>query len=319
MGAGGRRRMNVLVVGAGAVGGYFGGRMVEAGKNVTFLVRERRRRELRERGLGINSVHGDWRGKIATLVTGESAPPFELVLLTVKAYYLEATIRDLAPYIGKQTLILPLLNGVAHLDRLREAFGEERVLGGLCFIESTLNTQGEVDQYSRRHDLIYGALTEAQRERVGQLDETFSGICAGVQRSDDILREMWKKYIFIATFSGITSLMGSAIGPVREVRGGLDSLHRLLSDIVKAASLREPKIVPPLEEKVRQTLEKLPPSMKSSMLRDMEKGNPVEVDHLHGYLLDQADADMDLPLLRAVVARLQGYERGRGESDGRPL
>ncbi|PTM57543.1 ketopantoate reductase family protein [Desmospora activa] len=303
--------MKVLVVGAGAVGGYFGGRLVEAGRDVSFLVRERRRRELQEQGLGIKSVHGDWHGAVTTLVTGESAPTFDLVLLSVKAYYLEAAIRDLTPYVGDHTLILPLLNGIAHLDRLREAFGEERVVGGLCFIETTLNAQGEVEQYSHRHDLFYGALSPSQQERMAQLDETFVGIRAGVYRSDDILREMWKKYLFIATFSGITSLMGSAIGPIREVRGGLESLRRLLSDIVQAASIREPKMVLQLEEEVRQTLEQLTPSMKSSMLRDMEKGNAVEVDHLHGFLLDLAGPKMDLPLLHAVVARLQGYERER--------
>ncbi|MDR6225927.1 ketopantoate reductase family protein [Desmospora profundinema] len=303
--------MRILVVGAGAVGGYFGGRLAEAGRDVTFLVRERRRQELKERGLVIRSVHGDWREAVSTVVSGEAADPFDLVLLAVKAYYLEASIRDLEPYIGEETRILPLLNGVIHLDRLREVFGEERVLGGLCFIETTLNAQGEVEQYSERHDLFYGALTDGQQKWLHRLDETFAGVRAEVRRSDDIRREVWKKYLFIATFSGITSLMGSAIGPVRETASGLASLSRLFSDIVTAASVREPELVPSLREEVWRTLVELEPSMKSSMLRDMEKGTAVEVDHLHGSLLDLTGPDTDLSLLRAVVARLKVYETVR--------
>jgi 2-dehydropantoate 2-reductase len=306
--------MRILIVGAGAVGGYFGGRLVEAGRDVTFLVRERRRQELMNGGLVIHSVHGDWRGDVATLVSGESTRPFDLILLSVKAYHLEAAVRDVKPYVGEETRILPLLNGIAHLDRLQAVFGGERVLGGLCFIETTLNADGEVEQYSQRHDLFYGALTDRQRANLNRLSETVAGIRAVVRHSEDITREIWKKYLFIATFSGITSLMQTAIGPVREVPGGAESLSRLLTDIVAAASIREPQLVPRLKEEVAQTLSELAPAMKSSMLRDMEKGVAVEVDHLHGFLLNLAGPEADLPLLRAVVARLKAYETLREQA-----
>ncbi|MCK7605433.1 hypothetical protein L3V64_003480 [Geobacillus stearothermophilus] len=138
--------MRVLVVGAGAVGGYFGGRLLEKGVDVTFLVRERRKRELEERGLVIRSVHGDAVLAPKLIAAGERTEPFDLVVFSNKAYHLAGAIADAKPYVGETTMILPLLNGMAHMDVVRESFGDDKVLGGLCFIETTLNEKGEIVQ-----------------------------------------------------------------------------------------------------------------------------------------------------------------------------
>ena len=167
--------MRVLVVGAGAVGGYFGGRLLEKGVDVTFLVRERRKKQLQERGLVIHSVHGDAVLSPKLLVTGEQAEPFDVVIFSNKAYHLPEAIRDAKPYVGEATMILPLLNGMAHMDMLWKEFGKDNVLGGLCFIEATLNENGEIVQTSASHDVRFGEWSGERTERVLALEQLFSG------------------------------------------------------------------------------------------------------------------------------------------------
>ncbi|MFD1427886.1 2-dehydropantoate 2-reductase [Kroppenstedtia sanguinis] len=306
-------KLRFLVVGAGAVGGYFGGRLMESGQDVTFLVRPRRQEELASRGLVIHSTQGDFHSPVQTLTPGQPGGPFDVVLLAVKAYHLEQTIQDLLPYVGKDTVILPLLNGMVHLDRLQEVFSPGQVLGGLCLIEATLNDAGEVKHFGERHHLFFGERDGSESERVRRLEQAmekarFEGI-----RSGEILRRMWEKYLFLATFSGVTCLMNSAIGPIMETGKGSALTRRLLDEIASAARRREPTLDEDLVEKVYDMIRFLEPSMKSSMLRDMEKGASVEGDHLQGVLLQMAGEEADLPLLSTVYTRLQIYEARRVE------
>src|SRR5688500_15706061 len=139
--------VKVLVIGAGGVGGYFGGRLLESGANVTFLVRERRARQLAENGLVIKSAVGDATLRVRTLTAADPGQPFDLLILTCKSYDLPSAIEAAAPHMkAGDGLVLPLLNGMAHIDVLRERFGRDRVLGGLCGIFATLSPAGEVVQ-----------------------------------------------------------------------------------------------------------------------------------------------------------------------------
>ncbi|MBA4494027.1 ketopantoate reductase family protein [Paenactinomyces guangxiensis] len=303
--------MRVLIVGAGAVGGYFGGRLVEKGADVTFLVRERRKQELDRHGLVIKSVHGDAALKVKTLLSGQPADPFDLILLSVKAYHLGQTLASLQPYVGKNTAILPLLNGISHLQEIKKHFGEEVLLGGLCFIESTLNAQGQVEQYSAIHEIVFGELHGETTERVRQIGQLFAGANMQARHSRQIKVEMWKKYIFINAMSGLTSLMRSSIGPILASPFGRETYLRFLHEIVAIARTQEPSLPADLAERILSNMEKLEPAMKSSMLRDMEKGLPIETDHLHGALIQLAAKKMDLPLLKTVYSTLKIYQNGR--------
>ncbi|MFC7440095.1 ketopantoate reductase family protein [Laceyella putida] len=306
--------MRVLVIGAGAVGGYYGGRLAEKGEDVTFLVRKRRKEQLDRHGLVIKSVNGDARLKVQTLLAGQDAPSFDLILLSVKAYHLEQTLRDLAPYVGEKTTILPLLNGIKHIKLLQERFGSDKILGGLCFIESTLNAQGEVEQYSQAHDLVFGELDGKVSDRVKAIAALFEHAKCHARPSEQISVEMWKKYIFISAMSGMTCLMNSSIGPIFESPCGKETYRGLLDEIISIARHYEPSISPDLSSLILASLESLSPNMKSSMLRDMEKGEPVETDHFHGALLQLAPKDAKLPLLKAVYSALSIYqERQRAD------
>lgn len=304
--------MRILVLGAGAVGGYFGGRLAEKGVDVTFLVREKRRKQLEESGLVIKSVHGDARITPQLLVSGEPSEPFDLILLSTKAYHLDEGLQSALPYIGEQTLILPLLNGVAHMEKLVQQFGHERVLGGLCFVESTLNEAGEVIQTSKRHEVTFGEWQGENSSRLEQMAGLFSGANATFTLSNDIVREIWHKYLYITTLSGITTLMNSAVGPIRDAVFGKELTLQLAEEAAAVIRALDAPIDEDIVEKQTIMFWKQPDTMKASMLRDMEKGLQVEADQLQGYLLEAAKRlGIQTPMLQIVYTNLKVYENKR--------
>ncbi len=165
--------MRILVVGAGAVGGYFGGRLAAAGQDVTFLVRAGRAERLQRDGLVINSARGDLTLRdVKTILAGVGAEPFDLVLLSCKAYSLDDAIDSFAPLVGESTLILPLLNGMRHVDVLKEKFGASRVLGGQCVIAATLNAAQHIVHLNDMHAITFGELAGGTSERMSRRSRT---------------------------------------------------------------------------------------------------------------------------------------------------
>lgn len=304
--------MKVLVVGAGAVGGYFGARLTEKGEDVTFLVREKRAHLLNEHGLQVKSIHGDYHFHAKTLLAGEKREAFDLILLSVKAYHLEKVMEELIPFTGNQTLIMPLLNGIAHLDMLQERFSKDRVIGGLCFIESTVDQEGAIVQTSPIHELVYGALFAQQTEKVEKLKSLFACANAEIRNSDRILADMWHKYMFISGLSGVTTLFRSPIGPIRENAFGLNVIEKLFYEIESIMRAEGAPISDGIEDIQLKKIHNMTEGMKSSMQRDMEKLTEVEADHLQGYLLKLAiKHKIDAPILSMVYSNLKIYEKNR--------
>ncbi|MGG3468304.1 ketopantoate reductase family protein [Neobacillus pocheonensis] len=302
--------MRFLVVGAGAVGGYFGGRLQEKGEDVTFLVREGRKKQLEKTGLVIESVHGNVTFKPKTILAGEEVEAFDVILLSTKAYHLEGAMEGIKPYVGQETVILPLLNGILHIDRLKETFGEERVIGGLCFIETTLDQTGKVIQTSAKHDLVFGELSSERSVRVLKIEDAFSGSKIEYRLSENINQDLWNKYLFISTMSGITTLMRAPIGPILEQPSGRATISLLIEEIVSLMKRIEAPLPENIETQLLKQIEGLGYSMKSSMQRDMEKLLPVEADHLHGYLLEIAKKEqISVPILEAIYTNLKVYEK----------
>ncbi|MFY0544372.1 ketopantoate reductase family protein [Brevibacillus sp. H7] len=302
--------MKVLVLGAGAVGGYFGARLWEKGADVTFLVRENRRRQLLERGLRVNSIHGDIHMEAPKLISaGERVEKYDVILLSNKAYHLADSIASIADYVGSETVVLPLLNGMAHMEQLQARFGAERVLGGLCFIESTLNEHGDVIQTSPTHEAVYGEWEGGRSARIDELDRVFSGAKATIRVSENIQRDMWHKYLFITTLSGMTTLMNAAVGPIRDAQFGMELTRQLAEEIALVMRTLQAPIDEDIVDKQMKVFMNQGYSMKSSMLRDMEKGLPVEADHLQGWLLSHAEKHgLSTPLLKIVYNNLKVYE-----------
>src|SRR5260221_6009977 len=278
--------MRVLVVGAGAIGGYFGGRMVQAGRDVTFLVRPKRASELESRGLVIKSPNGDVTLKNPPAVQADKlSEQFDVVLLSCKAFDLEDAIKSFAPAVGPQTSIIPLLNGMLHLNVLDQKFGRERVLGGLCAIAVTLNEAREVVQLAPMQSLNFGERDGTMTDRVRAIAEIFAVGNFGATASEHIIRDMWEKWAFLASIAASTCLMRTSVGNILAVPGGKDFLLGMLDECSATASAEGYAPAGPFFQRTRGLLTTEGSPMTASMFRDVKVGAPVEADHVIGDLI----------------------------------
>jgi 2-dehydropantoate 2-reductase len=306
--------MRILVVGAGAIGGYFGGRMLQAGRDITFLVRPRRAGELASAGLVIRSPNGDVTLKNPPTVEADRLrDKFDVVLLSCKAFDLDDAIKSLAPAVGPQTAIIPLLNGMLHLDRLDSKFGRERVLGGLCAIAVTLNEKREVVQLQPMQSLTFGERDGKLSERVRAIAEAMASAKIGAAASEHIIQDMWEKWVFLASLAASTCLMRSAVGNILAVPGGKDFLLGMLDECCAVATAEGHAPRAPYLERIRGMLTAEGSQMTASMFRDIRVGAPVESDHVIGDLIARGDAaKVPVPRLRTAYTHLKVYEKQRG-------
>jgi len=303
--------MRILVVGAGATGGYFGGRLLESGQDVSFLVRPARAQALARHGLAIRSAFGDATLRAPTVGADALHEPYDLVLLSCKAYHLPQVIADVAPAVGEGTAILPLLNGMRHLDALDARFGAARVLGGLCVIAATLGTDGEIRHLNRSHSLTFGERDGSHSARVERIARAMEGVTFEARLSQSVLQDMWDKWVFLASLAGITCLMRAPVGDIVAAPGGLDATLALLEDCRRVASDNGHAPSESVLAKARGVLTEEGSTLSASMMRDLEQGGPVEADHVVGDLIARAAPGAALPLLRIAYAHLKAYEHRR--------
>jgi 2-dehydropantoate 2-reductase len=308
--------MRILVVGAGAVGGYFGGRLLQAERDVTFLVRPRRAELLARHGLSLRSRFGDFHHPAPPLVTEESlAEPFDLVLLSCKAYDLEGAMASFSKALGPNTAILPLLNGMRQLDLLADRFGAERVLGGLCVISATLAADGAIVHLNELHSLTFGELDGSLSRRIERIAPALFGAGFDARLSATIRQEMWEKWVFIAAAAGVTCLMRAAIGDI-VAAGASDLATALLDDCAAIAAHQGFPPHAPFLERTRATVTAPGSPLMASMLRDIESGNRAEGDHILGDLLRRSASPDAHSLLRLAELQVKAYEARRMRSEG---
>jgi 2-dehydropantoate 2-reductase len=307
--------MRILVVGAGAIGGYFGGRMLQAGRDITFLVRPKRAGELASAGLVIKSPNGDVTLNNPPTVQADTIKDtFDAVLLSCKAYDLDDAIKSFAPAVGPQTAVIPMLNGMLHLDTLDRKFGRERVLGGLCAIAVTLNEQREVVQLQPMQSLAFGERDGSKSARITALAQDFATV-NGALPSDNIIQGMWEKWVFLTSIAASTSLMRAPVGAIVAAPGGRDFLLGILDEcsaVAKAAGHA------PGEAFVQRTQGMLTTEgspLTASMFRDIKIGARVEADHVVGDMIARADAaKIPVPRLRTAYTHLKAYENVRAQA-----
>jgi len=306
--------MRILVVGAGAIGGYFGGRLLQASRDVTFLVRPRRAAELADAGLVIRSPHGDVTLKNPPTVQADRlAEKFDVVLLSCKAFDLEDAIKSFAPAVGPQTAIIPMLNGMRHLDVLDAKFGRDRVLGGLCAIAVTLNDKREVVQLQPMQSLTFGERDGNMPDRVRTIAEAFASGNFGSVASDTIVQDMWEKWVFLASVAASTCLMRTSIGNILASPGGKDFILGMLDECSAIATAQGYAPRAPFLERTRGMLTAEGSQMTASMFRDIKAGGQVEADHVIGDLIARGDAaKVPVPKLRIAYTHLKAYEKQRG-------
>ena len=306
--------MRILVLGAGAVGGYFGARLLQAGRDVTFLVRPGRAKTLADRGLRLQSrLRNIHLPDPPTLARRRDEGPFDLVLLSCKAYDVDDAIDSIAPFVGAGTAILPLLNGMQHLDKLTARFGAQRVLGGFCVISSTLGAEGDIVHLNELHSLVFGELDGANSPRVAAVDTAFSQAGFDSRLSGEIRLEMWEKWVFIAAAAAVTCLMRASIGDI-VAAGGAQMASNLLDECVGIAAAEGFAPRPAFLERARTNLTTAGSPLTATMLRDLETGGRVEGEQVLGDLLRRAPRGARPFLLGAAHLHVKAYEARRNRA-----
>lgn len=307
--------MRLMILGAGGTGGYFGGRLAQAGVDATFLVRPARAALLRERGLRIRSPLGDADIAVQAVTADElaHAAPFDLVLLSCKAYDLDSAMDAIAPAVAAGARVLPLLNGLRHYEALDARFGFANVPGGLCFISATLGADGEILHLGRPASMTFG-------EREGQAPDArlqaLAAACtqAGIDHmhTPDIAQAQWAKYSFLTALAAGTCLMRAPIGTIVAGEGGADFMAALHGECLAVAAASDHPIPAAAQASARETLTAAGSPMKASMLRDLEAGQRVEAAHIVGDMVHRAAAHgIATPHLQAAWVHLQAYEAQR--------
>lgn len=307
--------MRLLVIGAGSTGGYFGGRLAEAGRDVTFLVRPRRAAQLQATGLRIVSPHGDVTVRPKLVTADDIEAPYDAVLLAVKAYSLDAAIRDFTVAVGPETTIIPMLNGMRHIDVLEERFGEAAVAGGVCKVAATVDPDGRIVQLATFQELVYGEPDGSVSARMEELDAFMQGAGFTARLSREIGYEMWEKWTLLSTLGAITCLMRGNIGEVVAAPGGAPFILGLLDEVVSVVSAvgEAPKLA--FLDGVRTTLTTPGSTQSPSMYRDLLEGSPIEADQIVGDLIARAQtAGIATPLLSAAYAHMSIYQQRLAKS-----
>ncbi|WP_319951985.1 ketopantoate reductase family protein [Peribacillus frigoritolerans] len=302
--------LNIVIIGAGALGSYFGGRLQQAGQDVQYLVRKNRAKQLKENGISITSPHGNYQFNDLHITENvNDIEKVDLVILAVKGQHLQGTLTDLKYLVEKGAKVLPLLNGLEHISILQEALGDEAVLGGSAFIIATLDEKGHVIHSNENHDLIYGPLHPSQKKICDEFEQAAGSAITKVSRTENILIRMWIKYMFITAFSGVTTASNLPIGTIRRFPETNGLLEKVLGEMKELANAYDVGIT---AENIAQALENmadLPDESTSSMHQDRRKGLTLEVEHLQGGALRLADkVGLKLPVIGTLYALIKPFE-----------
>lgn len=309
--------MRVLILGAGGVGGYFGARLHEAGGDVTFLARPARARQLRDHGLRLASPLGDTRLEPRVVVGGELAGGYDAVMLACKSYDLPAAINAIAPAIGPTTVVIPLLNGVAHLDTLDARFGREAVHGGLAHMAITLLPDGTIQHLNAMNRFTVGSRGTNGSQVLTTMAATLADSSVEFSVSHDIEQAMWDKFVFLATLASATCLMRASIGEIVRSEGGEQLISGLLSECVRVATASRHAPGAGSLAEYRRLLTDPDSTLTASMLRDVERGGATEAEHVIGDMVRRASAEgIPVPLLAIACTHMRAYERRRSQAGG---
>jgi 2-dehydropantoate 2-reductase len=300
--------MRLLFLGAGATGGYFGGKLANAGADVTFLVRPKRRDQLARDGIRIESPSGNLTTAVKAITREEIDGPYDAVIVSAKAYDLAGAIDAIRPAVGGASLVLPLLNGMKHLEELDEAFGPSRVLGGTCHISVTLAEDGTIRQFGELASVTEGPRIAGQKAAALKLHETLA-LGFDARYSDNIVAAMWEKWFFLAALAASTCLMRASVGEIVRTMGGQEFMANLLNECIAIASANGHPPQTAALEFARTFLCDPSSSFSASMLRDIQRGGSIEADQIVGDLIRRGrDRGIQTPLLDTAYVHLQAYQ-----------
>jgi 2-dehydropantoate 2-reductase len=309
--------MRVAVLGTGGIGGYFGGRLAEAGHDVSFVARGAHLAAMRERGLRVDSIEGSFAlppPVRATDDTGEIGP-VDLVLVCVKAWQVLEVADRIAPLCDKGTAILPLQNGVDAADQLAARLGRERVLGGVARIVSFLVGPGHINHTGMPPQLLIGELDGSSTDRLVRIARAFAVRGVRCEGTDDIVAEMWIKFVFVAGWGAVAALAEAPCGVVRELPATRQLLVDAMIEIAAVAVARGIELPSDVVARSMALLDSLPPHATVSLQRDLAAGVPSELDGWSGAVVRMgAESGAATPIHRVAYESMLPRElRARGQ------
>ncbi len=290
--------MKILILGAGGIGGYFGARLLQAGADVSFLVREKRKQLIDSEGLRIETPRGDFSVQPPTVTAATVKPEYDLIVLAPKSYDLEDALASLAQAQGRAAF-LPFLNGIDHLTVLDAQFGKERVLGGVAHIAATITESGAVRQLSDLHRLTVGARDPAHEA----LARAFIGACKKAEfdsvYSEDIAQVLWDKWVFLATLAGMTTACQGNVGEIMATPYGQALTLQMYEECCAVARASGHPVTPVVADAARSMLTQKGSAFTASMLRDLQAGQRTEYEHILGAMARRGvDANLPMDLVR---------------------
>ena len=301
--------MKVLILGAGGIGGYFGGRLAEAGADVTFLVRAKRREQIARDGLVIESPLGNARLAAKTVVANELKPGYDAVIFTCKAYDLDSAMDAIAPAMDGKCVVVPQLNGIAHLERLDTRFGKSQVMGGVAQINVTLRRDGVVHHMDKLARIVFGERDRKPSARSQALADAFAKTQVDWKLSPDIEQEMWEKVVFLSALAATTCLFRGNVREIMAAPGGKEAMERVVAANIAIATVEGHAPRAAAIDFARTRLTDPTGTWSASMMRDLEAGGQVEGDHIVGWMLERARKHgIDDTVLSLAYTHLKTYE-----------
>jgi len=307
--------MRIAVMATGAVGGYFGGRLAQAGHEVAFVARGPQLEALRTYGLRVQSPLGDLHlPRVEVTDDPATIGPADLVLFSVKLWDTSAAAEAVRPLLGEETAVVSFQNGVVKDDILRQTLGAEHVIGGACYIAATITEPGLIHHSGTLQKLLFGEYDGSMSPRVQQFRDACAESGIDAEISDRIEQAIWEKFVFLVGLSGVTSLARSPIGPIREDHRSRAFLHDVIEEVVRVGRAQGAPLAADYADERLAFIDRLPASSTSSMLRDLEQGNRIEVAWLSGDVVERgARLGVPTPCNRAIMDILSIYCGGRAE------
>ncbi len=310
--------MRIVILGAGGVGGYLGARLVAVDADVTFLVRAKRAAQLGAAGIAVKSPLGDFAAPVKAMTADENYEGVaDVVLLACKEPALAAALNDVSPFLAPQTRLLPLLNGVRHMELIAARFPATVLLGGIAHGAVDLRPDGVIAHLSPFMTVLVGAVASADDTVASALVERLKTAGVDAHATHEIRQDMWNKFVFLTAFAGITCLMRSSIGTILQTDLGRERILQLLEETRAVAEAEGFSPPVALMEEYRALLTMQGSTLTSSMLRDIQSGRRTEGAHILGDMLARARRHgISTPLLALATAHVEAYE-SRLDATGR--
>ena len=299
--------MRIAIMGTGGVGGYYGGLLSQKGQEVIFIARGAHLQAMREKGLHVKSVHGDFLvSPVKATDDTTEVGPVDLILFTTKTYHTDIAAQAIKPMVGKETVVVPLQNGIDAAERIGAHVGREHLVGGVTWLSAAIEAPGVIGQYSQFRRVVLGEFNGMMTARLRTIYETLQAIGITVELSDDILKVLWTKFVFISSISALGSLTRVSLGEYRHVPETRDVLTEALGEVTAVGRARGVRLEGDIVSKTLEFIDNTVPEMRTSMQRDVEAGRPSELESMIGVVPRLGrETGVPTPVMRLAYAVLK--------------